>query len=242
VGASAAAVGECLAGRVVGGVTVSGKGGRGAGRPNSQPWPRRAPIITASWAWSSVSMPSASTRAPLRSACALTAVMMSATSMLVLAWTRRRSSLMTSGCSNGSNARLAGSAPTSSSATRQPRARTPAAARRSPAGSAVRSRSVISMMIERSAAARRIAVASAGGGALTAGGSTLMNNSRVAGSRAVRAPRNAANRHAQSSSTSTPWSRAAANRASGVCRGLSRGPRASASYPTTRRVSRSTTG
>ena len=94
--------------------------GSAPGRPYSQPWPTVAPSARAVSVWSGVSMPSARIVAPVRSACAATALTMLATSVVVRPWISRRSSLITSGLTNGITARLAGSAPTSSSAMPQP--------------------------------------------------------------------------------------------------------------------------
>src|SRR3954447_5043051 len=65
-------------------------------------------------------MPSASSTAPLRSDWALTAWAIAAIAGEGLSWTSRRSSLMTSGSTNGINASERRSAPTSSSAIAMP--------------------------------------------------------------------------------------------------------------------------
>ena len=94
--------------------------GSSPGRPKSQPCPKRAPRACATASCSSVSMPSASSTAPERSDCALTAWTMAAIAGEGLSCTSRRSSLMTSGAMNGISASERWSAPTSSSAIRQP--------------------------------------------------------------------------------------------------------------------------
>ena len=66
---------------------------------------------------------------------ARTALTIRATSAVVRPWISRRSSLITSGWTNGITAKLAGSAPTSSRATPQPTARARATAPSRPAGS-----------------------------------------------------------------------------------------------------------
>ena len=95
----------------------------------------------------SVSMPSATTTAPVRSAWALTASTTAATARLGRSWIRCMSSLMMSGRSNAKNVRDWSSAPTSSSAIRQPIARTSRAARSSSAGRDTNDRSVTSRTI-----------------------------------------------------------------------------------------------
>jgi len=154
----------------------------------------------------------------VRAASAVTAVRISMVAVLVLGWVwvRLRSSLMISGRRNGSSARLAGAAPTSSRAIRHPWARARSTARSSPATSPVRSRSVSSITTDSPPAADRAAAAPGGGGALSAAASTLTNSSSVEGRWALTAPSNAAIRHAQSNSPNVPWARAAANNASGV--------------------------
>src|SRR3712207_2044542 len=118
--------------------------GPGPGRPKSQPWPSVAPSARAMARWASSSMPSASTTAPVRSACALTAFMISAIAGPGRSCTSRRSSLTTSGRSSGMNASDIASAPTSSTATPQPTERTRSTVRSSSAGRVASARSVIS--------------------------------------------------------------------------------------------------
>jgi hypothetical protein len=76
-----------------------------------------APAATASRACLMVSMPSATTTASVRSAWARAALTMWAASVVVRPGSRRMSSLIRSGRTNGSTARVAGAAPTSSRAT-----------------------------------------------------------------------------------------------------------------------------
>src|SRR5919201_1949970 len=73
-------------------------------------------------------------------------------------------------------------------------------------------------------------------------GSTLRKRTCGARRPAASAPFSAWRWQSQSSSSSRPASRAAANRRSGRSSAVPRGPRARASYPTTARVARSTTG
>ncbi len=118
--------------------------GRLSGRPKSQPWPRVAPRALAVVRCSSCSIPSARITAPERSFSAFTAFTIPAIATSGFACTRRRSSLITSGRRKGISASERWSAPTSSSATPQPRARSPSTAASSSAGRSASARSVIS--------------------------------------------------------------------------------------------------
>jgi hypothetical protein len=213
-----------------------------AGRPNSQPCPSRAPSARAMARCRSSSMPSASTAAPLRSAYALTAFMISAMAGPGRCCTSRRSSLMTSGRSSGMKARDRSSAPMSSSAIFQPSERTRSTVRRSSAGRAASARSVISRTTwMRSDEPCAMASRSSSGATSSTSGSTLTNTDNGATTSCSTAARSAARRHSSSSSPRRPTRRAAANsrsgRSSGPC-----GPRARASYATTAPLSRSTMG
>ena len=215
--------------------------GSSPGRPKSQPCPKRAPRACATASCSSVSMPSASSTAPERSDCALTAWTMAAIAGEGLSCTSRRSSLMTSGAMNGISASERWSAPTSSSAIRSPRPRIVSTRASISAGLSVSARSVSSTTTSSSVAACSNRAMSAGGMSTSSSdGSTLTN--RVLRRRASKAPCSAAARQAHSSSASSPHARAASNSRSGRSNEEPTGPRARASYATTSRVSRSTIG
>ena len=164
--------------------------------------------------------------------------MISATSGPGRSWVSRRSSLTTSGRSSGMNASEAVSAPTSSSATPQPRSRTRWTVRSSSAGRSASARSVISTTTRsRAGALSAIASRSSSGAESSTSGSTLTKRPSGATRWCSTAPRKAAARQASSSSASSPASRAAPKSANGLCRGPS-GPRASASKAATRPESR----
>ena len=204
--------------------------GSGAGWPNRNPWPMVAPAAAASRACLIVSMPSAMTTASVRSAWARTVLTMWAASAVVRPWSRRMSSLIRSGRTNGSTARLAGAAPTSSRATPQPALRAWATVASSRAGSPATARSVTSTTtrsrpLASSTAGRR----SSGQATPRETGSALTNRVNGGPSPQRAASANAAARQAQSSSATRPARQAAPNRAAGVSRAEASGPRASAS-------------
>ncbi|OIQ70019.1 hypothetical protein GALL_483740 [mine drainage metagenome] len=155
----------------------------------------------------------------------------------------RRSSLMTSAPMTGMTAIESRLEPTSSSATPQPEALARSTTASSPAGSVARARSLTSTKT-RSIDSARVTTARRSGGHATANasGSTLRNSDSDGGSPAPTNASNAAARHTQSSSATRPARRAAANSAAGSASAVPRGPRASASSPTTSRDCRSTTG
>lgn len=166
--------------------------------------------------------------------------MISATVAFGRRWTRRRSSLTTSGRRNGMRASESGSAPTSSRAIPTPAARTRSANASRRAGLRVRARSVSSTTTRMP---RRSAPAStAGGAAGIAAGSTLTKSPKGARRPASTADSTARVRHSSSSSSRRPASRAVSNSSCGIRNGPSTGPRASASYATVSPVAISTIG
>jgi hypothetical protein len=204
--------------------------GSGAGWPNRNPWPMVAPAATASRACLMVSMPSATTTASVRSAWARTTFTMWAASVVVRPWSRRMSSLIRSGRTNGSTARVAGAAPTSSRATPQPAWRAWATVASSRAGSPLRARSVTSTTTRsRPRPSSMAALRSSGQATPSETGSALTNRVSGGPSPPRTASVKAAARQAQSSSATRPARQAAPNRAAGVSRAEASGPRASAS-------------
>ena len=179
--------------------------GSGAGWPNRNPWPMVAPAATASRACLMVSMPSAMTTASVRSAWARTVLTMWAASAVVRPWSSRMSSLIRSGRTKGSTARLAGAAPTSSRATPQPAWRAWATVASSRAGSPATARSVTSTTTRRLARPSSMAGRRSSGQATPSDtGSALTNRVRGGPSPPRTAPVKAAARQAQSSSATRP--------------------------------------
>jgi hypothetical protein len=189
-----------------------------------------APAAAASRACLIVSMPSAMTTASVRSAWARTVLTMWAASAVVRPWSRRMSSLIRSGRTNGSTARLAGAAPTSSRATPQPALRAWATVASSRAGSPATARSVTSTTTRRRPSAESMAdLRSSGQATPRVTGSALTNRVRGGTSPPRTASVKAAARQTQSSSATLPARQAAPNRAAGDSRADPIGPLARAS-------------
>jgi len=140
------------------------------------------------------------------------------------------SSLTSSGARNGSSASDAGSVPTSSIASSVPFARMLAVAASRLAGALAVARSVISCTIVRREHAMSIrSLNHPGCGRASEAGSTLIKIARLWWTSAASAARSAEPRQTQSNSVLRPAAEAAPNRAPGLSRALSAGPRDSAS-------------